>query len=537
VRRGVGTTAEPLPGASTTPPLPSLRRPDGAPRGAASTAMAFAYKEAALSDHRSLPRLGRAHELGTAPGRLRLSGRVAMVLATVLVDCLAALAAFHLGAAAYLAVTGQGPESLAIHPHLSVVALSLPIGYWLLDVYRIHGQAPIERFPLRIKATCLLFMLLLGGHLAIHDALLPLGAAAAMFALAVMLPLMGERIVRSVLIRLGLWGVPCVVLGAGPIGQQLVRILQQAPELGLRPVGFFDDRHAGAEGAPIRVLDLPVLGAIADSARYSALIDTAIVTTTEAQETVDAAALQLGYRDIIIVPDLRELPTLWVRSRDLNGLIGLQMRRNLLLRRNRLLKQTTDYLIALPLALVSAPVIAVMALWIMAVSGGSPFYAQLRAGKGGRAIKVWKLRTMYADAEARLEQHLAEHPGARQEWERYFKLSDDPRILPGIGRFLRRTSLDELPQIVNVMRGEMSLVGPRPFPKYHLDRFDQAFQALRSSVIPGITGLWQVSARSDGDLEVQQALDTYYIRNWSVWIDLYILSKTLGAVLGGRGAR
>jgi Undecaprenyl-phosphate galactose phosphotransferase WbaP len=328
-----------------------------------------------------------------------------------------------------------------------------------------------------------------------------------------------------------------VVLGAGVMGRQVVRILQQAPELGLRPVGFFDDRRALDDDSSLAGLDLPLLGSIADSAKYSDRIDTAIVTTTEAQETLDAVAMQLGYRDIIVVPDLRELPTLWVRSRDLNGLIGLQMRRNLLLRRNRLLKQITDYLLALPLALVSAPIIAVLALWIMAVSAGSPFYAQRRAGKDGRSIMVWKLRTMYADAETRLEQHLAEHPGARQEWDRYFKLSDDPRILPGIGHFLRRTSLDELPQIANVLRGEMSLVGPRPFPKYHLDRFDQSFQALRSSVVPGITGLWQVSARSDGDLEVQQALDTYYIRNWSVWIDFYILSRTLGAVLAGRGAR
>jgi lipopolysaccharide/colanic/teichoic acid biosynthesis glycosyltransferase len=173
----------------------------------------------------------------------------------------------------------------------------------------------------------------------------------------------------------------------------------------------------------------------------------------------------------------------------------------------------------------------------MAVSEGSPFYAQLRAGKDGRLIKVWKLRTMYPAAEERLEQYLSSNPAARLEWERYFKLTTDPRILPGVGHFLRRTSLDELPQIFNVIKGEMSLVGPRPFPKYHLDQFDTSFQSLRSSVIPGITGLWQVSARSDGDLEVQQALDTYYIRNWSIWIDFYILFRTFGAVVAGRGAR
>ncbi len=500
--------------------------------------MAFAYKEAALTaDRQALPRFELAREFQAAPGRLRRSGRVTMLLSLVAVDCLAALAAFHLGVSAYLAVTGQGPAGLAV-PHPVVVALSLPLCYWLMDVYRVHGQAPIERFPLRIKATCVLFVLLFGWYYAVHGLLWPLGAAAPMFVLAVVLPLVGERIVRTVLIRLGLWGVPTVVIGAGPIGRQVVRILQQAPELGLRPVGFFDDRHASDEGWQTGIQDLPVLGSIADSAKYSDRIETAIITTpTKTQETADAVAMQLGYRDIIVVPDLGQLPTLWVRTRDLNGLIGLQMRRNLLLRRNRLLKQTTDHLIALPLALLSAPIIAVLALWIMAVSGGSPFYAQLRAGKDGRPIRVWKLRTMYADAEARLEQHLAEHPDARQEWNRYFKLSNDPRILPGIGHVLRRTSLDELPQIVNVIRGEMSLVGPRPFPKYHLDQFDPSFQSLRSSVVPGITGLWQVSARSDGDLEVQQALDTYYIRNWSIWIDFYILSRTLGAVLAGRGAR
>jgi Undecaprenyl-phosphate galactose phosphotransferase WbaP len=501
--------------------------------------MALAYKEGAASSAYRPALLGiDSHpEVEGEQGRFGRSGRMIMLLALVLVDAVAAQIAFYLGAELYSAAISE-EAAFGFGLELAAMALILPLGYLLLDVYRVHGQAPIERFPLRIKATCLLFALLVGWDHASQPMLWPAGAAALTFALMGVLPLIGESTVRTVLIRRKLWGVPAVVIGAGPTGQKVVRILQQMPELGLRPVGFFDDHHANDEGSQALVEDLPVLGSIADSAKYSHRIETAIVTTpAHAQETVDAVATQLGYRDIIVVPDLRELPTLGVQTRDLNGVIGLQMRRNLLLKRNRLLKQTMDWLLALPLCVVSAPIIAAMALWIIAVSAGPPFYVQLRAGKDGRPIKVWKLRTMYPDAEERLQQHLSADPAARQEWERYFKLADDPRILPGVGHFLRRTSLDELPQIFNVIRGEMSLVGPRPFPTYHLDRFDTAFQSLRSSVIPGITGLWQVSARSDGDLEVQQALDTYYIRNWSIWVDLYILSKTLGAVVAGRGAR
>jgi Undecaprenyl-phosphate galactose phosphotransferase WbaP len=502
--------------------------------------VALAYKEHAVSPERrsALLRLEPPPEVDRVQGRLARSSRIIMLLSLVLADVVAVQIAFYLGAELYSAAASEKTTAFGFGPQLAVMALMLPVGYLLLDVYRVYGQAPIERFPLRIKATCLLFALLVGWHYASQRILWPAGAAALTFAFVVALPIIGESIIRTILIQRKLWGVPAVVIGAGSTGQQVVRVLQQMPELGLRPVGFFDDHHADAEGSPALVENLAVLGSIADSAKYSRRIETAIVTTpANAHETVGALATQLGYRDIIVVPDLRELPTLWVRTRDLNGLIGLQMRRNLLLRRNRLLKQTIDRLLALPLFLLSVPIIAAMALWIWIVSDGSPFYVQLRAGKDGRPIKVWKLRTMYPDAEQRLEQYLNADPSARQEWDRYCKLADDPRILPGVGHFLRRTSLDELPQILNVIRGEMSLVGPRPFPRYHLDRFDNAFQALRSSVIPGITGLWQVSARSDGDLEVQQALDTYYIRNWSIWIDLYILSRTLGAVVAGRGAR
>ena len=497
------------------------------------SSMAFAYDRSALTvvpaGARSRPGL-----LGLA--RFGLSGTV-MLLSLILADVAALQAAVFLGPQLYQLLVGGPFTTPGLDVQMALGALVFPIGYALLGVYRVHGRAPIERFPARIKATCLLFILLAGWHYSNDGAHWPLGAAGVAFLLAVALPLAAESLVRRMLLRMGLWGVPAVVIGIGPTGRQVIRVLRAMPELGLRPVAMFDDAD-GTERSPAMVEGVPVLGPIAESARYAGEIETAIVTTSAcASENVGAIAMQLGYRDIIVIPDLGDLPTLWVRTSDFSGLIGLQIRRNLLLRRNCLLKQTIDYLLALPLLVLSVPVIAVLALWIMLWSRGSPFYVQSRTGKDGRPINVWKLRTMYADADQRLQRHLAEDSAARQEWARYCKLSNDPRILPGVGRFLRRTSLDELPQIFNVVRGEMSLVGPRPFPLDHLERFDTSFRSLRASVIPGITGLWQVSARSDGDLEVQQALDTYYIRNWSIWIDLYILWRTVGAVLAGRGAR
>ena len=151
-------------------------------------------------------------------------------------------------------------------------------------------------------------------------------------------------------------------------------------------------------------------------------------------------------------------------------------------------------------------------------------------------MRILKLRTMHHNADEMLLAHLAWNLPAREEWDRFCKLKDDPRILPGVGHFLRKTSLDELPQLWNVLKGEMSLVGPRPFPAYHNARFDPEFLQVRTQIRPGLTGLWQVSARSDGDLDVQQSLDSYYIRNWSLWLDLYILARTVRAVVFPNGA-
>ena len=201
------------------------------------------------------------------------------------------------------------------------------------------------------------------------------------------------------------------------------------------------------------------------------------------------------------------------------------------------LKRVIDLVVAVPAFVLALPFIAICAAIIKLADPGKALFVQDRIGRNGCKVPIPKLRTMYTDAEERLARHLRDSAAAHLEWDRYMKLSDDPRILAGAGKFIRRFSLDELPQLWSVIRGDLSLVGPRPFPAYHVERFDKEFQLLRSSVTPGLTGLWQVTARSNGDLKAQKALDQFYIHNRSMWLDLYILLQTVPAVFGGRGAR
>jgi len=178
-----------------------------------------------------------------------------------------------------------------------------------------------------------------------------------------------------------------------------------------------------------------------------------------------------------------------------------------------------------------------LALSIRWIDRGPAIFTQTRVGLGGRRFTLHKLRTMKVASELELEDHLNGDPDARREWNSRFKLRRDPRLVPGVGRWLRRLSIDELPQLWNVVIGEMSLVGPRPLPGYHLETFSESFRYLRGQVRPGLTGLWQVMAREDASEEKKILYDSYYIRNWSLWMDLYILALTVLAVFRARGDR
>ena len=200
-------------------------------------------------------------------------------------------------------------------------------------------------------------------------------------------------------------------------------------------------------------------------------------------------------------------------------------------------KRAIDLCLLAMLALPSLLTVALFSLLTRLVTGGPALYKQKRIGYRGRTIEVWKMRTMKVDAEAILAERLEVCPETRQEWDQNFKLRQDPRIIPYLGSFLRRSSLDELPQLLNIWKGEMSFVGPRPLPIYHFQTFESEFQQLRQSVPPGLSGLWQISERSDGDLASHQVWDTRYIENFSLLNDLRIIAKTPMIVLRCRGAR
>jgi Undecaprenyl-phosphate galactose phosphotransferase WbaP len=454
--------------------------------------------------------------------RTRRRCLVALTLAGT--DLLAGLVAVHI--AGRLAET-RFTIGIAGVPVLILV-------YWALGLYEGFGPCPFERLRLRAQGI-VLFAAADCATGIVAGASLRLGFLVPACLLLLIIGYYMEICARTVLIRHGLWGGATIFVGCGSDRRQLAQYLQQHPEFGLCPIGFIRMAQESPDQMPP---SLPMLGGVADLEQLASRIEV-LVFGSAADTVVLSPALRrrLDARQLVMVGEPHDVQSLWLRTRTLGGLIGVELRRDSGRSWNRRIKRLVDLAISVPACLVAAPVIGLAAVAIKAVDPGPVFYFQDRVGMDGQNLRVCKLRTMYKDAEQRLQEHLECNPEARAEWQRFFKLTRDPRILPVVGAFLRRTSIDELPQLWNVVCGQMSLVGPRPFPAYHVGSFDPEFQLLRSSVPPGLSGLWQVAARSNGDLDVQRTQDLFYILNWSIWLDLYILIETPVAVIAARGAR
>jgi Undecaprenyl-phosphate galactose phosphotransferase WbaP len=241
-----------------------------------------------------------------------------------------------------------------------------------------------------------------------------------------------------------------------------------------------------------------------------------------------------AFSHLLLIPDLFGFASLGAPSREVGGVLGIEVRQQLLLRGPRLAKRILDVSLVLLGGLVVFPVILLLAILVKLDSKGPVFYPQKRLGRDGHKFTALKFRTMHGDGEARLAEVLAKNPKLRAEYDEFHKLSRDPRVTR-IGRILRKYSMDELPQLLNVLWGDMSLVGPRPYLERELaDMNGQEGLILRA--LPGLTGMWQVSDRNATGFAERVKLDVHYVRNWSPWVDIYVLARTIRVVIRGTGS-
>lgn len=330
------------------------------------------------------------------------------------------------------------------------------------------------------------------------------------------------------------WGEPTVIFGTVRQARLTAKLTNRAFSLGYQIVGILtpDLTLAGS-----RLEGLPVLGGLEQAEALARTGVSTVLVWNSVRLTRIKARLHDYFRHVVLIHDAEELPTEYARIRNLGGLLGIEFTSQLLQRKNQAIKRSLDVIVASLVLVAAAPIIGLCIVLIKTISPGSAFFAQEREGLGGERFKVWKLRTMYPNAEALLAERLASDDELRHEWHHNMKLVRDPRIIPVVGTLLRRLSIDELPQLWNVIRGQMSLVGPRPLPEYHVSRFSPDFRAFRASVRPGLSGMWQVMIRNGGGLEEQELFDLFYIRNWSLWLDFYIMVRTVLATLSAKGAR
>ncbi len=444
-------------------------------------------------------------------------------------------------------------------PFAVILSILLPITFKLDGVYDSRrGQSWFDQVYAIVNATAKGVIVLLAITFVyrplVYSRLLFLEAAALIIILLGLSRLIKGQ-VEARMRRRGIGVDRVLIVGAGEVGRAVIRTIVARPELGYKIIGFVDDNleRGLSEIGPFKGLGgLDQLAHILDDSSPSD--DPACdgdqggpVGSRPKVEAVDQVIITLPWmyhRKILniiqecrrkrikarIVPDLFQMSLSQVDVDDLGGipLIGIQETR--ISRGQRALKRAIDVALSLVAAVFLAPLLALIALLIKLDSPGPVLFRQLRVGQGGRRFWCYKFRSMREGADQEREQlsDLNEADGP------LFKIRDDPRRTR-VGRWLRRTSLDELPQIYNVLRGEMSLVGPRPPIPNEVEQYEP-WQMRRLEVPPGITGLWQVSGRSDLTFDEMCLLDIYYIENWTPALDVKIILRTVPKVLTGYGA-
>lgn len=498
-----------------------------------------------------LPAVDGNGAVGRARGALRLRVRGAALL---LVDSLVLLAGWALAVGVAGALGRAGPSQwfplatrggtaygLTCLLALIVLALNGQYGrraaFWeeIRIAWRTIGLMALGNFALNFFAQI--------GSVRVVPLL-------AWFCVALLLPV-GRLATREALIRAGLWRRRALVVGEGPNARAVCLALRQERNLGLEVVGLasFDGARLNLDepdtdesgGIPAYFLDEDV-EALAHELGCEAIV-VALGENGRGRVGQLVSALHAQRFEVFVVPELGGLPVHGLQAQHFfsNDVLLLRLRHSLLSPTSAGVKRVMDVVVASGALLVLSPLMAWVAWRIWREDGWPVLYTQPRVGGKSRVgdgadFPFIKFRSMVQDADAVLESWKHSNPALYARYERgNFKLVDDPRQLE-VGRWIRRSSIDELPQLWNVLRGDMSLVGPRPLLRRELPRYPHDAMELYLQVRPGITGLWQVSGRSHTSFDDRAAYDSWYVRNWSLWIDLVILLKTVRVVLSGRGA-
>lgn len=348
--------------------------------------------------------------------------------------------------------------------------------------------------------------------------------------------------IRQILIyicnRLDILKEPVIFIGGGEVTEAVIKFYDNNSCFGIKVVGIIDDDFS-SEYLKQRY---PLFKGIDKSAEYikKCGVKTVIIAKTRLDRNSLKELLtniQFLVRNVAFIPNIIGTPiaNLDVRRIYREDIVLLNIKNNLAYMRNRIAKRIFDIIMGLIICIPAVPILILCYFWVKFDSKGPVFFNAKRIGKDGKEFTCYKFRSMYMNSDEILADYLAKNPEAKAEWDEFQKLHDfDPRVTKA-GRIMRKTSLDELPQLLNVLKGEMSLVGPRPYLPREIGKMGEYYKIIISTV-PGITGFWQVNGRSEVTFEGRLKMDNWYIYNWSIWIDMVLLFKTIKAVFFSKGA-
>ena len=457
----------------------------------------------------------------------QLSASVPLLLSDVLA----------IGLASLLALAVSGEPWNAIGPAVTGFAVSCICGAMLLGLYPGVCLHPVHEMRGCVRAVAIAYIAFAAAAAA--GGRYEPSAAIALTTVALVsmpgVPLM-RFVARRVASRFAAFTQPVLVIGGGRRGAAAFEELRSNPASLLRPVGIIADateQWADETTDPRWYVGVPEEAATIANRQ-------GVYWTVLAEPSNPRAAGLVDSEAALSIPHcLRTVPALSGRqletdNRHLGASPMIHEVDRLLLPWSQGLKRFIDLAIACVVLIPCVPVMLAIIMLIKLTSHGPAFYTERRIGRGGREFVAWKFRTMHVNAKEMLERHLEEFPNLRREWRATHKLKNDPRITK-VGKILRKSSLDELPQLFNVLMGDMSLIGPRPIVSDEIPRYGQEFFRY-CRVRPGVTGLWQVSGRNDTTYAARVGYDAYYAENWSVWLDAWILVRTVNVVLFCKGA-